>query len=254
MKGVVIMRKYKIAILVFIISVVLSGAVLADNDVKVVVNGKQLILDVQPIILNDRVMVPLRAIFQELDLSLQWDELNKIVTGTKEDIKIELTIDQYIAKVNGKLIKLDTPATIINGRTLVPIRFIAESLGCHVKWDEVNRMAIIELLEDGQNNDGIIAGLGQLIKGTWFFVDDSSAIIEFTDNEFNIRWYESEWNCRWTYTIEAINEEENSLIIFVTKDNGVKEKYIIKLYTIGESRVSLHLIDEAGIDTMWIKY
>ena len=248
------MRKFMIAILVLFMSVVLSGFVLADNDIKVVVNEKQLILDVQPIILNDRVMVPLRAIFEELNVEVKWDQVNKIVTGIKGDIKIELTIDQYIAKVNGKLFKLDTPATIINGRTLVPIRFLAESLGCIVKWDEVNRMAIIESSEDGQNIGSTITGIDQIIKGKWFFADDSSAIIEFTDNEFNIGWYQSEWDCRWTYTIEAINEEENSLIILVTKDNGEKEKYTIKLYTIGESRVSLHLIDEAGIDTMWIKY
>lgn len=254
MKGVVIMRKFKIAILVFIMSVVFSGAASADNDVKVVVNKKQLNLDVQPIILNDRVMVPLRAIFEELNVEVQWDQVNKIVTGIKDDVKIELTIDQYIAKINGKLINLDTPATIINGRTLVPIRFIAESLGCEVKWDEVNRMAIIESIEVGQNSGNTITGIGQIIKGTWVFVDESSAIIEFTDNEFNIGWYESEWDCRWAYIIETINDEENSLIILVTKDNGKIEKYTIKLYTIGESRISLHLIDESGTNTMWIKF
>lgn len=248
------MRKFKIAILVFIMSVVFSGAVLADNDIKVVVNGKQLILDVQPIILNDRVMVPLRAIFEELNVEVQWDQVNNIVTGIKGDVKIELAIDQYIAKINGKLINIDTPATIINGRTLVPISFIAESLGGCVSWDGFSHTAIIESLEVGQNSGVSITGLGQMIKGTWTFVDDSSAIIEFTDNEFNIGWYESEWDCRWTYTIETINEEERSLIILVTKDNGGQERYTIDLYTIGESRISLHLIDEAGSDTMWVRF
>lgn len=248
------MRKFKIAILVFIMSIVFSNSVLADNDVKVVVNGKQLILDVQPIILNDRVMVPLRAIFEELNVEVQWDQVNRIVTGIKGDVKIELAIDQYIAKLNGKLINLDTPATIINGRTLVPIRFIAESLGGCVSWDGFSHTVIIESLEEGQNSGSTITGLGQIIKGSWFFVDDSSAIIEFTDNEFNIGWNESEWDCRWTYTIEAINEEDNSIDIIVTKDNEGQEKYTISLYSIGESSLSMHLIDGAGTDTMWIKF
>ena len=60
------------------------------------------------------------------------------------DKKIVLKIDSNIARVNGIEKGLDAPATILNNRTLVPLRFVAEELGCKVIWDEENREVTIE--------------------------------------------------------------------------------------------------------------
>ena len=92
-------------------------------------------------------MVPMRKIFEVLGANVEWDGANKIVKGTKGDTVIELQIDNNIATktVKGKenKILLDTPPTLVNDRTMVPLRFIAESLDKQVGWDGSNKTAII---------------------------------------------------------------------------------------------------------------
>ena len=122
-------------------------------DVKVQINGE--IVDfkdaqgntVNAQIINDRTMVPMRKIFELLGLTVDWDGENRIVTGEKGDTKITLQIDNPIVKkeVAGKEeeITLDAAPTIVDDRTLVPLRFIAESIDKQVGWDNDNRTAII---------------------------------------------------------------------------------------------------------------
>lgn len=139
-----------IFVLTFILS--LSACVFA-SDVSVQINGeivnfkdeKGNIVNAQ--IINSRTMVPMRKIFEILGAEINWDGANRKVTGIKGDTTIELQIDNPVATkvVNGSIeqIKLDTAPTIINNRTMVPLRFIAESLDKQVGWDASNRTAII---------------------------------------------------------------------------------------------------------------
>lgn len=94
-------------------------------------------------IVNGRFLVPMRGIFESLDAAVSWDADTRTVTGKKGDTAVMLTIDSVKVAVNGKEIELDVPATIIEGSTFVPARFIGESLGATVNWDEENKVAII---------------------------------------------------------------------------------------------------------------
>lgn len=98
-------------------------------------------------IINDRTMVPARKIFEALGAEVGWIEETQTVTATKDNIEIVLQINNEIAVVieDGirKEIKLDSKPIIINYRTLVPLRFISESLGKQVGWDQINQTAII---------------------------------------------------------------------------------------------------------------
>lgn len=120
--------------LVLILGPVLTGQAEAEYP-AVLVNEQLLQPDVPPVLVADRVMVPLRAIFEALGAQVEWDEATKTVTGTKNNLTISLTIDSEKAMINNRQIKLDVPVTIIDGRTMVPTRFIAESLGAQVTWD-----------------------------------------------------------------------------------------------------------------------
>jgi tripartite ATP-independent transporter DctP family solute receptor len=108
------------------------------------VDGQARTLDSPPIIKNSRTLLPLRAIIEALEGTVSWDASEKRVTVTLSsnsgDNVIELWIGKNTAKVNG----VDTPidATnakvvpeIINGRTMLPLRFISESLGAKVDWN-----------------------------------------------------------------------------------------------------------------------
>ena len=115
-----------------VVDYIAQNAVLA---VCVVLNGRRLDFDVSPQIINGRTLVPLRAIFEELGAKVDWDGSAQKVTATKDDTEVVLIIGSKSPTVNGKVISIDQPGIIINGRTLVPLRFISETLGASVKWD-----------------------------------------------------------------------------------------------------------------------
>jgi len=98
-------------------------------------------------IINNRTMVPLRKIFEELGCNLDWDNETKTITATKDEKTIILQIDsdkaELIENENKKEINLDSAPIIFENRTLVPLRFIAESLDKQVGWDKNNSTAII---------------------------------------------------------------------------------------------------------------
>ncbi|MEN8907826.1 MAG: clostripain-related cysteine peptidase [Clostridiales bacterium] len=115
------------------------------NEIKVKINGTKLNFEVNPIIKENRTLVPLRAIFEALGMAVYWDNDTKTVTGINDDIEISLQIGNKTAIVNGEKVFLDSPAIVKEGRTLVPVRFIAESTGAKVSWDSNTKTVIITM-------------------------------------------------------------------------------------------------------------
>ncbi len=113
------------------------------NGITVTINDKKIEFDQEPITINDRTMVPLRAIFEELGAVVDWDDATQTVTATKNDVTIQLTINDSVMLVNGKSVTLDSPACLVNSRTLVPVRAISEAFHCQVDWQEETKTVLI---------------------------------------------------------------------------------------------------------------
>ena len=114
------------------------------TDYPITVNGMSLVTDTAPVMVNDRILVPLRAIFERLGAAVEWDDPTQTVTATKNGKTIVLTIGNKVATVNGETRELDVEAQLVQDRTMVPIRFVSESLGAEVRWEEsVNTVNII---------------------------------------------------------------------------------------------------------------
>ncbi len=108
--------------------------------------------DVAPKIVNDRTMLPARFVAESLGAKVDWDEEKQLVTivgvnEKNEEVTILITIDSDIALVNGKEVKLDSPAFIENDRTYTPLRFISENLGAKVDWNEEQQKVTITKLQ-----------------------------------------------------------------------------------------------------------
>ena len=88
-------------------------------------------------------MVPLRAIFEALGASVEWDGETKTVTSVKDDTTVKLTVGEKKLTVNGTAKELDVPGQIVENRTLVPVRAISEAFGCEVGWDSATRTVTI---------------------------------------------------------------------------------------------------------------
>lgn len=107
----------------------------AGKDITVEISGSSVGFDQQPVIYNDRTMVPMRKIFEELNANVSWDNETKTATGTRGDRTVKISVGSSNMSVNNKQIMLDTSPIILGDRTLVPVRAVAEGLGCTVDWD-----------------------------------------------------------------------------------------------------------------------
>ncbi|MDD3653643.1 MAG: copper amine oxidase N-terminal domain-containing protein [Desulfotomaculaceae bacterium] len=113
-----------------------------NDDIIVNLDGEFLTFDVQPVIFDGRTLAPIRAICEALGASVRWSGETRTVTIVKDGTEIKLVIDGD-AYINNQLVSIDVPPRIINDRTLVPVRFISESMGCAVDWDNDARAVII---------------------------------------------------------------------------------------------------------------
>ncbi|WP_273225555.1 copper amine oxidase N-terminal domain-containing protein [Geosporobacter ferrireducens] len=121
----------------------------AYDKINVKVDNISLVFEDQdPIIIDGRTLVPMRKIFETLGATIDWDGTTSTVTAVKEDIKIVIKIGADTAKVNGKDIILDVPAQILNGRTMVPLRFVSEAMGAEVSWEGSTRTVVISTGQD----------------------------------------------------------------------------------------------------------
>ena len=129
--------------------VLVSGiTVLAEEpNIEVLVDSEFLqFTDQPPVMRNDRVLVPLRAIFEALGARVYYDDETKLITAKRNLTTIELTVGSDKLYVNGVETIIDTPAFVQNGRTLVPVRAVSEALGVTVDWDEETPCVIISSL------------------------------------------------------------------------------------------------------------
>lgn len=111
--------------------------------ITVTVNEKIIDFDQPPTIIDGRTLVPLRAIFEALGATVDWNGDTQTVTSKQGKTTITLTINDNKMYKDGKAITLDVPAQMMNDRTLVPVRAVAEAFGCDVDWDSETQQVII---------------------------------------------------------------------------------------------------------------
>ncbi len=118
------------------------------HDPNMEINGVSQEIDpgnrVAPVIVDGRLMLPVRALIESMGGTLSWDESEKKVVIENGAKRIELWIGSNITRIDGVEKHSDVPPAIINSRTMLPLRFITENLGCTVRWDEATHEAIVE--------------------------------------------------------------------------------------------------------------
>ncbi len=113
-----------------------GGYLHALSGITVLYNGAPVVFpDQEPFIRDGRTLVPVRALFDVFGGTTLWDPVTRTATGTVGSTVLTITIDSKTAKVNGKDVTLDVPAQVLNGRTVVPLRFVSENLGATVAFD-----------------------------------------------------------------------------------------------------------------------
>lgn len=118
----------------------------SEEKIDISINGKIInSYNIEPIILNNRALVPLRDVFEKLGAKISWNNETRSILVQKNNNKIVFKVDDNKAtKNNNKIINLDVPAKIINDYTMIPIRAISDSLGYLVSWDKNTRTVVIK--------------------------------------------------------------------------------------------------------------
>lgn len=114
------------------------------TDVSVTLNNNRIEFDQTPLVINSRTLVPLRAIFEALEATVDWNGETKTITSVKGDTVVTMTLDKNEMFKNGEKITLDVAPTAVGERTLVPVRAISEAFDCKVAWDGGSNTVVIE--------------------------------------------------------------------------------------------------------------
>ena len=180
-----------IAAVVAITATIGSGCVLAkSNDITVTYDGENISFDVQPEIVDDRVMVPMRTIFETFGAKVKWDSDTQTITAKKKSKTIQMTIGSNDMTKNDETYSSDVAPIIEDGRTLVPIRAISDMLGLDVEWNEKNNTVTITTPQDDEdeswkNNTGTVDLDNVEVTGDGISVSDNVITIS-KDGDFEV--------------------------------------------------------------------
>ena len=127
------MKKVILLLAFFILS---AHTTFADDEISVILNGEKLEFTQQsPIIVDNRTMVPMRAIFEALGADVVWNAETKTAQGTAPGVLVSMTIGENKMFHNTIPNDIDVPAQIINNSTMIPLRVVSEAFGVDVAWD-----------------------------------------------------------------------------------------------------------------------
>lgn len=151
----------------------------------VVIDGKGYNFDPNPVNVEGRKLVPMRSLFEALGANIHWEKETKTVICYIEDYEVQLPVEGTNALVDGEEITLDIPLQLIDGTTYVPLRFIGETLGYCVEWDNSTRTILISKGDNEAEMDFLYSlnGIASWYGGQFHGRRTSSGEV-FNQNEF----------------------------------------------------------------------
>lgn len=177
--------------ILIILVLLFQTAVFAETPIRIFLNDTQLALSSQPLVVSGVTLVPISDILRPIGADIGWDSVTRTATIKKDGKEIIIIIGQNTATVNGQSVNMALPARIQNGRTMIPLRFVSESLGYYVQWDGVNRQIFVDtriqsgakLYGDGMYKVGtdLEIGLYKILAGDYSYVEgakDSKGILD----------------------------------------------------------------------------
>ncbi|WP_234405492.1 copper amine oxidase N-terminal domain-containing protein [Paenibacillus sp. IHBB 10380] len=148
---------------IMIVSMLFQTQVQAAPAISIYIDGVKLSTDQAPMMISNRAMLPLRAIFEALDAKVFWNQKAKTVTAKKDGTTVVLKLGSRTATINNTTVKLDVPAQSKNGRTMVPVRFVSEAMGDEVTWNKSTGSVFITTSAPDESVGGVSYVTAQVI-------------------------------------------------------------------------------------------
>lgn len=137
------MKKIISMLLVICLMLSVNITTFASDTIYVTLDGSYIEFDVKPQIINGRTMVPIRAIFEKMGATVEWDGNTSSAICTKGDTVVKMTVNSMDMYINNQVTKMDISPVVIDGRTLAPARYVAEAFGADVQWSQKNNTVVI---------------------------------------------------------------------------------------------------------------
>ncbi|WP_333870569.1 stalk domain-containing protein [Desulforamulus putei] len=132
------------AVFLMLFTSALPAMAQSGGEITVSIDGLPVAFDVNPVIDNNRTLVPFRALAEALNVQVTWDQKTRTIVGADGKNTITLQIGSKTALRNGMAIPLDMPPRVLNGKTLIPLRFFSEAFACQVAWSPAeNKIKIL---------------------------------------------------------------------------------------------------------------
>lgn len=220
-------KRQKISSALILSLCLINGVSAAEStkDIKIEINGKNVISDVAPFINNDRTLVPIRVISENLGYSVNWDNQTRKVTVKNNDKSIELTIGKKEVNINGTNSSIDVAPMIKNERTFVPLRFISESFDNDVNWDKDTR--IVKINKKEKVSSSILNKSNSIIDDTNNIPKSSNSKEQYIDysehnrkvvEDYYNRQKDSSYNYQPSYVPETVQPPKQNTYI---SDNDI---------------------------------
>ncbi|MCX7842911.1 MAG: N-acetylmuramoyl-L-alanine amidase family protein [Clostridia bacterium] len=219
--------------------------------------------DMPPIIFNNSTLVPARTVFEKLGAKVTWDAKKYQVGVVLDNKNIVLTINNKKASVNGETCEMPVPPKIVNNKTMIPVRFVAEALGMKVEWKEKERIVKIGRPDIGVENIKV----DTTNENTRITVTADSVIGEYATLEFDnhprvavdiknavLKWQDKEIAAQgsYTYKVRAGQNNDNPNITRVVADLNSWTAYKV---TLSEDKRTLYIdIDERPSEISGIRF
>lgn len=140
----VLMKKQYKSVIIGLVSVVMSIPTIASSAISISYNDSNLILTHPVILNNERVMIPLRDLCEQFGYYVEWNQQLQRIQLSNGETNTTLYLNNKQAVINNAQIQMDVEPVLVNSTTYVPLRFISESFGYNVNWNESNKTVIIK--------------------------------------------------------------------------------------------------------------
>lgn len=127
------------------LSLLTSALLIASSGISSIHAANPVTSIYSDVVTNDRLLIPLRTVSENLGADVEWNKEQNSVTINKNETQILLTFNSSTVSVNDTEVTLDAPAQLLAARTYVPLRFVSQTLGADVEWNQKSKQALITL-------------------------------------------------------------------------------------------------------------
>lgn len=166
------MKKF-LLINVFILLLIFSSISYSEDKINIFYNSEEINFASEPKIVENVLMVPMRQFFESFDTNVTWISETQEILAYKDNTFIKLKIDDPICHINGKKTILSSPPVLIDGRTLVPIEFVAKTFDMELSWNDNKTILNIK----NKYRDNIYSYLGETFFKKYYVKNEE---IEFS--------------------------------------------------------------------------